>query len=1314
LSSYGSKISYSGKYSYKNPFQSYDPTGKGLVNPNANPPIGIYLDPETGDLIFTPTKCDEVTVAVLEVKEWRKNDKGKYELIGITRRDMQFWTKTCPDNNPPEIKGPFSYSVCEGTKLCFNVTTDDKVFVPPPPLPKPDPDTVTVKWNRGIPGATFTVTNPTARLQTGRFCWTPPIGAASDLPYSFTVTARDDACPLNAVTVRSFQVLVKPKARTVIDIDTLICGRYGIQSKVFPNFKNPAKYAWQLLDSTGKIIFDRKLGYFESTGAYLSSKQKDTLLFRRGGRYIIQHTISNASNCPTVYFDTLDVPPLLEVNLAFGPDTFVCAGTTLRLEPSLTNAYPPVKFKWGSGDTTDYLNVTVPDWNKDTSLYVEIVDGNGCTAWDSTTIFLKENPWVIIGPDRRICDYDSILLVPNDSLAYWDDPRDTSQFRVRQGDTLYKEWYHNGTLVSTDTILRTDIAGEYVIRVIDSLGCAASDTMILNVNDHVKADAGMDQTICWDDLLKLKALGLDTVGNMKTGTYRWTDLTAVPPKDLGTADSLSFKLRISTDYRLALWVTEDTTTCFDDDSISVTVNPLPILKMPANKSICCDAGVVNLRLDEDPKGGLWYCTANQNLVKSGYLFQTNLACGANRTLNKVTYEYKHPGTGCVSRDSFTIAVNPLPKVILTDGYFCQDKQTVNVKEITVAPGNLNLGTQQWNCLDCRSYDWSKILVDLNGGIGFPNYILKIDEVTMPLNGKESDTIIVELVFRSGDGCYNKDTASIAITKVPKINFSPFRELCWDEGQVVLKKMTNVTPVDGRWQPYDTTIAGYLSYNSVKGAFKGAEIGEDTINTLLTPATGGKIYMRYTHIRSGCPTFKDATLIINPLPKPKIDKTVLDLGYPAPPYLFCETNSDISLSASPAGGSWSSKNPGAVVGNTFKPAASPAGAPFMIKYLFVDTKGCKGSDSVAVVIEALPEIEILTPDTEMCRENGMSVEVEASSSNTTGITWIPLTGGTVDNSKAAKVNFSFNANNDSTNRQILYVQTEPGNACPFVDDVFTILIHPVPNVVITPDDSNGCNPHPVTFTTVINNRLDLANTTFDWNFGDGGTDMVQNPTHVFTKDGPNDVRMTITSEHGCDTTINLNIDVYPIPVADFTPDPNNSTTAALPRFKFTNESKVANVLNASIVENAWDFGELMSLEDTSFELSPTHYYPADTGSYMVKLRVTTIHGCSDSISKPVIIGPDILVFIPNAFSPDGGGPLDNDGFHARVNDGVKDYHMIIFSRWGEILWESKNPLEKWDGTYQGSPAQAGVYAYHLDVISWSDEPYKYSGTVTLIR
>ncbi|MFT5158279.1 MAG: gliding motility-associated-like protein, partial [Bacteroidia bacterium] len=149
-------------------------------------------------------------------------------------------------------------------------------------------------------------------------------------------------------------------------------------------------------------------------------------------------------------------------------------------------------------------------------------------------------------------------------------------------------------------------------------------------------------------------------------------------------------------------------------------------------------------------------------------------------------------------------------------------------------------------------------------------------------------------------------------------------------------------------------------------------------------------------------------------------------------------------------------------------------------------------------------------------------------------------------------------------------------------------------------------------------------------------------------------------------------------------------------------------------NEWDFGDPTAVDDTSTQINPVFFYPADTGTYMVTLRVTTNYGCTDEFSYPVIIGPDILVFIPNAFSPDVGGPTENEGFRAVVNNGVKDYHMIIFNRWGEVMYETTDPNAKWDGTFNGIKVQQDVYAYYLKVSGWNNKEYTFSGTITLLR
>jgi gliding motility-associated-like protein len=203
-----------------------------------------------------------------------------------------------------------------------------------------------------------------------------------------------------------------------------------------------------------------------------------------------------------------------------------------------------------------------------------------------------------------------------------------------------------------------------------------------------------------------------------------------------------------------------------------------------------------------------------------------------------------------------------------------------------------------------------------------------------------------------------------------------------------------------------------------------------------------------------------------------------------------------------------------------------------------------------------------------------------------------------------------------------------------------------------------------------------------------------------------------SEYGCDTILNFPIDVYPLPTAAFTPTPR-STTAALPKFSFNNESNVNPILGSTIVLNEWDFGDPLTNDDTSTRRNAGWFYGADTATYQVTLKVTTNYGCTDSTFDFVQVGPDILVYIPNAFSPDGSGPLTNDRFRV-VASGFKTYEMIIFNRWGEKLFESTDITEGWDGNYQGQPCQQDVYAYLAKFTNFKGEEFVYDGTITLIR
>ncbi len=1027
------------------------------TNPNSNPPIGLYLDPETGDLIFTPTKCGEVVAFVLEITEWRKDSKGKQQPIGRVRRDLTYNVTTCNSNNPPVIKGPFNKTVCEGSTLCFTITTEDKVRKPPPPLPTPDADTSDISWDGGIPGASFDVLSDTVLNQSARFCWTPSIGQARALPYRFTVTTRDNNCPRNAVASRTFQVKVNPAAKAKTRVDSLGCGRYAIQSIPDSNLTKPARYMWRLKDTSGVILFDKTYGYIESTGAFISSKQYDTLQFRKGGTYLLEHTIDNGPKCPTATIDTIVVPPLLEVNLIDGSDTFVCAGSTLTLTATVINGVKPISYQWRTGDTTSSMNITMPTGVTDSVFYVTITDQTQCKANDSALVFLRDNPFVSITSDKRICTYDTIHLVPTDSLARWDDPRDTAKTTVSQGDTLYKKWYLDGKLLSEkEELLGVHTPGKYTITVTDSLGCMASDSMVLAINDTVKANVSGDLVLCWNDNVKLIATGLDTVGNSKTGTYRWWDITDKTKKiNMGLSDTLTYSIQSSTTFQLDLFVTEGKTTCYDSDTVSVTVNALPVVRMPNDMVVCFDAGNVNLRLGEDSNasGGWWSCPAKPSLVINGYIIVLDSSEASIGTkIYQIHYEFTDTSTGCVKLDSFELKINPLPRVKLRDGYFCQDKEVVNLKtdKIIVLPGGgtLALGRQAWKCIDCGTFKESDIIEDLGTGVpGTPqDFVLNIDTKAIPLGTKTTAVITIEFEFRSVFGCYNRDTAKIGIGKVPKVNFNAFPDLCWNAGIVDLKVLSNVTPNDGIWKAIDST--GYASHSGINNVIKGDTFNGDTLNTLLTPkpAEGSNFtyMMRYFHNQSGCPAFRDTTLTIRGIPVPLINHTDLQVNSMSEPYQLCEFNSDILLTANYSGGTWYSDNSNALSGSTFTPGNVTTNNPFYIHYAYVDIYGCQGLDSVQVEIHQRQTI-ILSPDTAITWTPNWSIDVSATYANSTGVTWVPLTGGQVSNDRSPNTTFSATGKSDSIIRYLLYASTNQGAGavCPYANKTMQIFVHPTP-------------------------------------------------------------------------------------------------------------------------------------------------------------------------------------------------------------------------------------------------------------------------------
>ena len=89
-----------------------------------------------------------------------------------------------------------------------------------------------------------------------------------------------------------------------------------------------------------------------------------------------------------------------------------------------------------------------------------------------------------------------------------------------------------------------------------------------------------------------------------------------------------------------------------------------------------------------------------------------------------------------------------------------------------------------------------------------------------------------------------------------------------------------------------------------------------------------------------------------------------------------------------------------------------------------------------------------------------------------------------------------------------------------------------------------------------------------------------------------------------------------------------------------------------------------------------------------------------------------IFIPNAFTPDGDGK--NDTWFPKLSFTPATYHLIIKNRWGNIIFESKDQYESWDGSYMGgATVKEGTYIYFLRVTTGTEETIVRNGVINVI-
>ncbi|MCA1751808.1 MAG: gliding motility-associated C-terminal domain-containing protein, partial [Flavobacteriales bacterium] len=251
----------------------------------------------------------------------------------------------------------------------------------------------------------------------------------------------------------------------------------------------------------------------------------------------------------------------------------------------------------------------------------------------------------------------------------------------------------------------------------------------------------------------------------------------------------------------------------------------------------------------------------------------------------------------------------------------------------------------------------------------------------------------------------------------------------------------------------------------------------------------------------------------------------------------------------------------------------------------------------------------------------------------------------------------------------------------------IQVTDLPNAPVLADDTICADEGPVPIGVSAAPGL-----SYSWEPSTGLSDSkISNPTFNRSVEGssPRTFTYVLTaSNEDCSVSDTMNITVEPRPQARFrfSPDP---VTSEDPRIFFLNTS-----IATATTQYFWDFGGLGS----STSENPNFRFPEGRdGDYVVSLTaIDLVTGCTSIYTATIQVRNELLVYVPNAFTPDGDGKNDLWG-PVLTNVDESDYRLTIFDRLGTMIFETTDVNQKWNGGKMNGDyyLEAGMYIWVIE-------------------
>jgi len=808
-----------------------------------------------------------------------------------------------------------------------------------------------------------------------------------------------------------------------------------------------------------------------------------------------------------------------------------------------------------------------------------------------------------------------------------------------------------------------------------------------------EVNAGTDQSICIGDQATLGGSPVYN-GGLQPVTYLWDNAATITT--LATDSTPTVEPLITTTYTVTM-TTDDGCTSTDDVLITVID---PTASFISSVDQCLTGNLFTFTNTGDTGPGI---TWDWTLPNSNTLTSTNE--------NVVNVSWANPGTYIITQ---TVTIGT-----------CTDDNT-DIIEVFEMP-TVTMSTVDEIC--AGACDGSATANPLNGTPGYTYQWLGIADITQTVNALCANNYFVTVTDLNGCTATNAGTVSSA-QPIDIDNVTVTDVLCNGDntGGFLIQASGGCTPITynngisnttGIFTnllagSYDVTITDCNSCSVIETVivdepeFPLSAIMthtdllcfDDNLGTATANVSGGTIGYTYQWL----PSVGIAGTIIN-VPAGNYQVTITDanncqifdnveVNTPSEVFLAVSQsgeivcfNQDVEINASTTGGvaPYIYYINGVYTAMPF--VTNPTGFETYIIYA-EDINGCTSNIEV-VDLDVFDNLNfsIVSTPADVCLGDPVTISC-ITSGGTGGPYQISFNGNIVN------VPFTYWPN---LNESVTLTATD---YCSTASSTVDIDVHILPTPQFSTDIIHGCEPLTVHFDAYSA----FPNETYRWVFGDESQGYGMTATHEFDNYGMYDITLMVTDEYGCSNNINYTnyITVYENPDARFYVTPSNASIID-PVIQFDNNSQ-------NNYWNYWTFGD----GDTSMTLNPVHTYN-EVGDYMVELKVVSIHNCRDSAMSQIIITDITTVYFASAFSPDGDGIND---FFGAVGENITPtgFGLCIYDRWGEVIFESSDIDNKWDGKAKNGmkTVQIGVYTYTCNFIDVYGVAREYAGTVTVIR